>query len=184
MAFIPGPVPSSSARRDVRGRALCPDRGREFRTLRLSRPAGPPRMTVATSAPVSPPAERPRELFEPVLPVSGTQEFLTALETNADRLAVFKVYAPWCRSCKALEPKVRRLAREFDDVSFFDMDYEDEENKAVCFRLGVSSMPTFLFYYGAAGLVDKFTCGPARADMLRAKIQQYTDGECSLPATE
>jgi thiol-disulfide isomerase/thioredoxin len=141
-------------------------------------------MTIATPRPASPPVEAPPEFAEPVLPLSGTQEFLAALAANADRLVVVKVFAPWCRSCKALEPKVRRLAREFDSVSFFSMDYEDEENKQVCFRLGVSSMPTFLFYHGAAGLVDKFTCGPARADILRAKIQEIVDGECAFVPDE
>jgi thiol-disulfide isomerase/thioredoxin len=91
-----------------------------------------------------------------------------------------QVKARWCRSCKALEPKVRRLAREFcgQGVCFFEMDYENEDNKTLCYSLNITSMPTFLFYYGSSGKIDQFTCGPARASILREKIEDVLAGEC------
>lgn len=60
------------------------------------------------------------------------------------------------------------------------MNYEDPENKLIAFRADVKSMPTFMFFYGAAGKVEQFTCGPNRAGMLREKIEQYVAGECTL----
>lgn len=96
-------------------------------------------------------------------------------------LVVVQVKAPWCRSCKALEPKVRRLAREFaGDVRFFEMNYEDKDNKPIAYQMGVKAMPTFLFYRGAAGKVEQFTCGPGRSAMLREKIEVYVAGYCAL----
>lgn len=104
------------------------------------------------------------------------QSYLDAVAVSQDRLVVLKIFAPWCRSCRALHPKVNRLAREFPEVTFFKMDYE--KNKELCYRLGVSSMPTFLFYHGAAGEIEKFSCGPMRAGVIREKIDNFLNGQC------
>lgn len=45
-----------------------------------------------------------------------------------------------------------------------------EENKPLCYRLGVYSMPTFVLYRGQDGEVDKFSCGPQRAGIIRERI--------------
>jgi thiol-disulfide isomerase/thioredoxin len=118
---------------------------------------------------------------DPVGTICGHADLLAALEKSATGLVVVQVKAKWCRSCKALEPKVRRLAREFGvaGVSFYQMDYEAEENKPLCYQLNVTSMPTFLMYAGASGKIDQFTCGPARASILREKIEDVVAGECA-----
>lgn len=140
----------------------------------------PPRDAVAVAKPaevqdavvVTKPAE-------PVAPISGSAEFLAACQRSVERLVIIQVKAPWCRSCKALEPKVRRLAREFsNDIYVYSMDFEDPENKPIAHQLGVKNMPTFMFFSGAYGLVEQFTCGPSRAAMLREKIDIYIAGEC------
>lgn len=112
----------------------------------------------------------------PVKLIDGVEEYLQTLRDNHDSLVVLKIFAPWCRSCRGLQPKVARLAREYPNVKFFKMDYE--RNKPLGYRLGVSSMPTFIFYHGAAGEIDKFSCGPLRAGIIREKIDQVLDGVC------
>lgn len=81
---------------------------------------------------------------------------------------------------------MRRLAREFSgDISFYSMNFEDPENKPIARQLGVKNMPTFMFFSGAYGLVEQFTCGPSRAAMLREKIDIYLSGECPyIPSEE
>lgn len=162
---------------------------RRARWARMTIAAPSPSSTPASSDPAMASASRTLSpetgaqshvdaIQEPVGSVSGTEQFLEVLSTSENRLVIIQVKAPWCRSCKALEPKVRRLAREFSQVGFYQMNYEDAANKPICFRLGVSSMPTFFLYYGAAGQIDKFTCGPNRAHILREKIEQFLNGEC------
>lgn len=53
-------------------------------------------------------------------------------------------------------------------MRFLKLNYE--ENKPLCYRLGVCAMPTFLFYRGEDGEVDKFSCGPQRAGIIRERI--------------
>lgn len=134
-------------------------------------PASLPADPLASSS-AAPPA--------PITLIDGVEEYLAALQSAGDSLVVLKVFAPWCRSCRALQPKVARLAREFDNVKFLKMDYE--ENKELCYRLGVAAMPTFIFYKGSAGEVDKFSCGPQRANVIREKIEQVLEGKCALKA--
>lgn len=137
-------------------------------------------MTVA-SPPLPPlrdvPSVAPDEIL--VRPVDGIDQYLGALAAaQPHQLVVLKVFAPWCRSCRALVPKLNRLARQYRTVVFLEMDYE--RNKDLCKRLGVTMMPTFLFYYGALGEIDKFSCGPARAHVIQKKVEDVINGQCSL----
>lgn len=107
----------------------------------------------------------------PVVALGGEADYLDALQASAREgvLMVVKVYAPWCRSCRALEPKYNRLAREYGDVAqFYELNLK--ENRLLCARLNVTAMPTFLIYDGELGLVNLFTCGPKRAHVLREEF--------------
>lgn len=143
-------------------------------TLASPRPPSPPKAT-----PQQPPESLPPPTtLEPVQLIHGVEQYLQVLRESSDSLVVLKVFAPWCRSCRALTPKVNRFAREFSNVRFFKMDYE--QNKELCHRLGVASMPTFVFYWGVAGEIEKFSCGPQRAYILREKIEQCLAGSCAI----
>ena len=132
----------------------------------------------SNQSPIPPPAT----LLEPVTRINGVEEYLGALKESMDKLVVLKIFAPWCRSCRALEPKVKRTARDYPQVRFFEMDYE--QNKELCNRLGVTAMPTFLLYFSTAGEIDKFSCGPMRINILRDKIDDMLRGECLLDLEE
>ncbi|CAM9282153.1 unnamed protein product, partial [Heterosigma akashiwo] len=59
------------------------------------------------------------------------QEYLDVLTQSKNQLVVMKFYAPWCRSCKALDVKFRKWARgEYAarDVRFFECDVFDPQN--------------------------------------------------------
>lgn len=43
--------------------------------------------------------------------ITNEEEYRTLLNHNADKLIVLKVFAPWCKTCKALAPKFQALAR-------------------------------------------------------------------------
>lgn len=119
---------------------------------------------------------------EVVVPITSFDEYMDMLTASAERVAVLKFYAPWCRSCRAIAPKVARLAHEFPEIIFYEIDYE--ANKELCWRLGVKNLPTFHFYSGAAGRVEDFNAGPARAHIIREKVVEYALGSCAMPTAE
>jgi len=110
--------------------------------------------------------------LEPVVSLSGVADYNNALACSKDRVVVIKFYAPWCRSCKAMEPKVKRLAREFPQMLFCELDFQ--QNQDLCRDIGVKSIPAFHFYHSDNGRVEDFTAGPARAAILRQKVEKYS----------
>jgi thiol-disulfide isomerase/thioredoxin len=46
-------------------------------------------------------------------------------------LVVIKFYAPWCRACRGLEPKYKRLAMEYSTkrVVFYEMSHKANESR-------------------------------------------------------
>ena len=56
---------------------------------------------------------------------------------------VIDFHAQWCGPCKVLEPIIDELNEEYDNVDFYKVDTEDEQELAGAF--GVMSLPTLLF---------------------------------------
>lgn len=51
------------------------------------------------------------------------------------------MYAEWCRPCKRIAPHYAQLAKQYGDVCFFA-----KEDADLNLTVGVSVLPTFLFY--------------------------------------
>lgn len=117
----------------------------------------------------APPAAAAPATTDPVETLEGEESLMAALARSASQIVVLRVHARWCRSCRALEPKWRRLAREMPDVHFCELEFE--ANKPLAKRLGVERMPTFLVYDADKGRVDNFSCGPQRAQVLRDRVE-------------
>lgn len=53
--------------------------------------------------------------------------YFDVLSANADKIVVVKIYAGFCRACKAFDKKYRALALEYEaagaGIKFFDMDW-------------------------------------------------------------
>lgn len=53
--------------------------------------------------------------------------YFHVLSANADKIVVVKIYAGFCRACKAFDKKYRALALEYEaagaGIKFFDMDW-------------------------------------------------------------
>ena len=52
--------------------------------------------------------------------------------------------ATWCGPCRMVAPIVHELAEEYDDVTFFNCDVD--ENPDIAAQFGVESIPTILLF--------------------------------------
>lgn len=109
----------------------------------------------------------------PVQRIRSNADYRNALQENENNLVVIKFFAPWCRSCKAMDVKYRRLAAQNKNVKFFEIDVNEspELKKA----LGVRSVPTVKLHAGSLGQVANFTCGPRKVPELERKIKLCED---------
>lgn len=111
----------------------------------------------------------------------STQEFVDALASAGEKLVVVEFYASWCGSCRALYPKLCKLAAEHLDVEFMKVNFE--ENKPMCKSLNIKVLPYFHFYRGAEGKVDAFSCSLAKLQKLRDALALHNTDRCSIGPT-
>ncbi|KAL6974696.1 hypothetical protein U1Q18_028876, partial [Sarracenia purpurea var. burkii] len=95
-----------------------------------------------------------------MIDIHSTQEFLNALSQAGDRLVIVEFYGTWCASCRALFPKLCRIAEEHPEIVFLKVNFD--ENKPMCKSLNVKVLPYFHFYRGADGQLETFSCSLAK----------------------
>ena len=82
-----------------------------------------------------------------ISPLTTVPELEDALaEAQAlNRLCVVKVYAPWCKTCRAIEPKYKRVAKaNSDEIDFYEVNFS--QCKPLCKHLGVESLPCGIIF--------------------------------------
>jgi thioredoxin len=85
------------------------------------------------------------------------------LESAEPVLADF--WAPWCSPCRAMEPTVEALARDFK-VCKVNVD----KNQQLAARYGISSIPALLIFHG--GQIVARHLGVTPEGTLRAELQR------------
>jgi len=110
--------------------------------------------------------------------LSGREDYDTALQRSRENLVVIKYYASWCRACKALAPKVEKIARSNPGVTFYEIEFES--NKAMCKDIGIRVLPWIQFYQDGK-VVESFSCGPSKSQQISKRLETYATGECELP---
>jgi calmodulin len=99
------------------------------------------------------------------------------LEANPNKLVIVKVFAPWCKACKGLEPKYLAISKDpkFDGLPIVWADLTVTGNKAYIKEQGIIALPTMLFYAGSEGLMENFPCGPSKIPILKTKLAQFVN---------
>lgn len=103
--------------------------------------------------------------------VHSTQEFVDALANAGEKLVVVEFYASWCGSCRALYPKLCKLAAENPDVEFMKVNFD--ENKPMCKSFNIKVLPFFQFNRGADGKLEEFSCSLSKLQKIRDAIAAH-----------
>ncbi|GLJ05222.1 hypothetical protein SUGI_0014060 [Cryptomeria japonica] len=110
--------------------------------------------------------------------IHSTQEFLDALSQAGEKLVIAEFYGTWCGSCRALYPKLCKMAAELPDIVFLKVNFD--ENKPMCKSLNIKVLPYFHFYRGAEGRIESFSCSLAKFQKLKDAIALHNTARCSL----
>ncbi|KAG0494238.1 hypothetical protein HPP92_005232 [Vanilla planifolia] len=113
-----------------------------------------------------------------MIDIHSTKEFLEALSQAGDKLVIVEFYGTWCGSCRALFPKLCKIAEEHQDILFLKVDFD--ANKPMCRRLNVRVLPFFHFYRGAEGRLESFSCSLAKFQKLKDAIATHNTARCSI----
>ena len=136
-----------------------------------SRPADAvPALTPADDRPGPPPSaadvRRDEARLDVVRPVDA--------RPAAPALLVACLCAAWCRVCEDYRPAIVRVADEFPDYRFVDLDIEDHE--ALVDGLDIEQFPTFLM--AAGDEVRFFGPLPPQPEALRLTVRAAAQGIC------
>jgi Ca2+-binding EF-hand superfamily protein/thiol-disulfide isomerase/thioredoxin len=108
--------------------------------------------------------------------ITNKEEHAALLAAHPDKLVVLKVFAPWCRACKGLEPKFIQIANDekHKELPLLFAQLSIQHNKDFVKSIGVLALPTVQFYVGGA-LHDNFPCGPSKLPILKRKLAQLVN---------
>ena len=62
---------------------------------------------------------------------------------KGDKPAIIDYFASWCSPCKTIAPILEELDGEYEDIDFYKVDTETEQELAAAF--GIQSIPSILF---------------------------------------
>jgi thioredoxin len=87
---------------------------------------------------------------------------------NSPAPILLDFWAPWCASCKNMEPVLADLAKSFPDVQCFKVNTDDgAHGSAISQSFGVSSLPTLVLIQGGK-IVNR-----ASGSMGRTKLMEF-----------
>jgi len=120
-----------------------------------------------------------------MMSVNSKEDLKKAVLEDENRLTVVRFHAPYCQSCKRMEPMLHNFARRNPDIQFIDVAYTKEEsNREVIHSLGVPSFPYCHVYHPAsAGLLEEHSVNQKYFKDVASRIESYLDGGCDLPPT-
>lgn len=111
-----------------------------------------------------------------VYQINSEEEYRNLLKTHPDKLIVLKFFASFCRSCKALEPKMLAIMRDeqLEGLPILWAEFQVHRTTKDFFRtLGIITLPTIHFYDGSRGVVENFPCPPNKAPLLKKKLARF-----------
>jgi thiol-disulfide isomerase/thioredoxin len=108
--------------------------------------------------------------------VHSMDEFLGELKRCGEgKLVIVDFYARWCAACRALHPKLCKIAEaNAADVVVIKIEFDD--NKDLCRGMGVKVLPYFQLYKGSLGKVAGFSASISKVGRIREAIEEHRPG--------
>lgn len=120
-----------------------------------------------------------------LLTTEASHSGLMQSELGRSSVIVLKVFAPWCRACKALAPKIEQMKKSSkyasQPIQWADLSIKDNK-EFVKNRLGILALPTIQIYIGGQ-LHDSFPCGPSKVPLLKRKLDEAVDTHLDILKT-
>jgi len=106
-----------------------------------------------------------------VFKIKDQKDHAALLAAHGDKLIILKLFAPWCRACKALAPKFIMIKKDekLQNIPIIFAEMSAVGNKEFLKNLGVLALPSVQFYAGSE-IVESFPCGPSKVSVLRKKL--------------
>lgn len=80
---------------------------------------------------------------------------------KADKLVLVDFYADWCGPCKSLEPRLKEIAEERDDIIIVKVNVETDKNISDTYN--VRSMPTLMLFNQGKAIATRVGGGSKQA---------------------
>lgn len=112
------------------------------------------------------------------------EDYKTVVVDEEDTMVVVRFYAPWCKACRAVEPKFRQLAHEYSpSIRFVEVPLT-RQNAFLHQGLGIPKLPFAHIYHPTVGLVEELSMNKKTFGDFRHVLETYIDGSCDLPQEE
>jgi len=107
--------------------------------------------------------------FGTVNVIENDDHYVSAVNacSKSGHLTVVDMNATWCGPCKMMKPLFHKMAEEFKDVYFLDVDVDKCRGEAT--KAGVSSIPAFLLFKGKEQVGELVGANPSQ---LRSLIEK------------
>lgn len=96
-------------------------------------------------------------------------ETVTFAEQTSEGVCVVDFWAPWCGPCRMQAPIIDQLAEEMEDVNFFKVNVD--ENEELAQKYAIMSIPTLFIMKD--GDIKETIVGLHQKEELERVIQQY-----------
>lgn len=94
-------------------------------------------------------------------------------EFKGDKITIIDFYADWCGPCRMLSPILEELDKENEDVDFYKVDTESEQELSYVF--GIRSIPSILFI--PKNGKPEMTTGALPKDKFQEIINRFKEGK-------
>ena len=130
----------------------------------------------------------PTDLGEVVANGAGIQSLSTVPELEeamaasqaAGRLCVVKFFAPWCSACRVIGPKFKRLARDYPEHDFYEVDFSC--CKPLSKHCDITALPTAIIL-DSGKLVEHAPIRRADFEAFKGRLA-VLDEECTTAPLE
>mmetsp|Transcript_13171 Transcript_13171/g.19374 ORF Transcript_13171/g.19374 Transcript_13171/m.19374 type:complete len:218 (+) Transcript_13171:203-856(+) len=114
--------------------------------------------------------------------VTNLQDYKREVVDCEEKIVVVKFYAPWCRSCKSMEPLFKRMANSLSsDTSIKFVQVSVTADNAMLHQgLGVPSVPFGHIYHKDVGLVEELTLKKKEFRNFEKILDTYVEGSCDI----